>query len=498
MFFLSIIITGCAGKEGSKGLITVSPASTVVTMENSAQFSVSPEGTSVTWSIKDVSGKTVGTVNSDGLYKAPSDPVNSPEKVTIVATDSSGSKGSATAFLTTFNGNKWVSTNNVAGKGSADTYSSGQKGIAVFKDLSEQVNIYIVWAGADDSLGVSHIWFSKSTDNGANFSTPVRVAGALAGKQISPSIAVDNSGKAYIVWEDYSEGDADILMSTYDGNNFGAIKKINTDIGGSLDYDSTPSIVVSNSSDICIVWEHREASSDNYPDIYFARSTDFSAPVVVTYNSGRRPSIAVDSAGIAYVVWEDLTGFPDPRFQTHIMMSRVDINNIIHPNTEPLNSLIGTNYHARFPSVTVAPDGKKVYVVWQRAEIKSPGFENETISSYDIDLAVDNVDTGNVTNYPSIPHSDYPGHFGGFAYPSLASDDNNIYIVWDDQRNGDTSDIYFSKSSDNGKTFSTDRIVNDETGTWHKKPSIAVSGGKAYVTWTDFRNTSGDVFFARE
>jgi hypothetical protein len=98
---------------------------------------------------------------------------------------------------------------------------------------------------------------------------------------------------------------------------------------------------------------------------------------------------------------------------------------------------------------------------------------------------------------------------GGSAYPTIAADDSYIYVAWDDQRNG-SKDIYFAKRSD-GANFTTNRIVNDDAGdestevTWHEKPSIAVSDGKAYVTWTDYRNTQisttaapNDVFFAVE
>lgn len=508
-FIFTMFITGCTGKEGSKGLITVSPASTVVTLDSSVPFSIAPAGTAVTWSVNEVAGKTVGTVDSNGLYKAPSDPSSSPERVVVKATVSSDSAATATVFLTTFNSNKRISTNYTEGAGRADTYSSGQRGIAVFKDENGIVNIYMVWA--DNSTGISQIWFSKSSDNGTTFSQPVGVAESVHGKQISPSIAVDNSGKAYVVWEDYRGVDADIFMSTYDGENFDPIpKKINTDIAGLLDYDATPSIAVSDSGDVCIVWEYRHPATNHYPDINFARSTDqgqtfLQAKVAV---DGRRPSIAVDSAGIAYVVWEDLTKF-QLQSPTHIMMRTVGTNNTLPGPPKQLDSVTEPKAQARFPSVSVTPDGKKVYVVWQRAVINSPGFENEAITSYDIDLAVIDVPNDSISQIASIPDSNNAGYFGGYAYPSIASDGNSVYIVWDDQRNG-TKDIYFSRSPQSSitgdvATFTTNRIVNDELGTWHEKPSIAVSDGKAYVMWTDYRNTSlvttvspSDVFFARE
>ncbi|MDD5435719.1 MAG: hypothetical protein PH343_09855, partial [Nitrospira sp.] len=149
IFVLFILTSGCTGKEGAKGLITVSPQSTVVKMGSTAQFSVSPSGTSVTWSIKNDSEPLLGVIDSSGSYTAPSDSSTAPEKVVLTATDSSGATGSATAFLTTFNMNKRLTENYAEGQYKADTYSSGQKSIAVFGS-GGVVNIYTVWA--DNSI----------------------------------------------------------------------------------------------------------------------------------------------------------------------------------------------------------------------------------------------------------------------------------------------------------------------------------------------------------
>lgn len=494
--FALLILTACTTKEAAQDLITVSPESAVVKMNTTAQFSVSPVGTNVLWSIKGDSEEQLGVIDSSGSYKAPSDPATAPEKLVISATDSSGTSGSASVFLTTFNSNKRLTMNYAKGQYTPDTYSSGQKGIAVFKDkdTDENTNIYTVWA--DNSLGDSQIWFSRSSDNGAKFSQPETVAELLSAKQVSPSISADSNGNAYIVWEDYREGDADILFRKFDGSSFSLIKEINTDI---LDYDSSPSIAVNDFGVVFIVWEHRDDSNDDYPDIYFSKSTDngenFSTQYRISVN-GRRPSIAIDDSGVAYVVWEELAGFLlGPA--THIMMSKIVDTTASEP--VQVDSLTSDTSHARYPSVAVTPDGKKVYVVWQRAEIKSPAFEKEVTLSYDIDLAVKDIQSDIITQLPSIPDSNNAGYVGGYAYPSIASDNKNVYIVWDDQRNGNfTKDIYFTKSSD-GVNFKTNRIVNDDdTGLWHEKPSVAVFDGKGYVIWTDFRNTSGDVFFAKE
>jgi hypothetical protein len=168
-----------------------------------------------------------------------------------------------------------------------------------------------------------------------------------------------------------------------------------------------------------------------------------------------------------------------------------------------VSSSQSSNYHARFPSVSIGPGGR-VYVVWQRALILNPGFDGEIISTYNFDLAKVNQYTliADIRT-PYFPDNPNVGVFGGKAYPSIVGDTGYIYIVWDDQRNN-SKDIYYAKSN-NGINFSQERIVNDSIGTWHEKPGIAVVDGTAYVIWTDHRNTStvttispNDVFFSKE
>ena len=312
-----------------------------------------------------------------------------------------------------------------------------------------------------------------------------------------------------MVWEDYREGDADIRIKKYDGSDFGTTHKVNSGLDGITDYNTTPSIAIDSLGHIYVVWEFKEHVDDNSPWIYFAKSTNqgqiFSTPTRIAQNYiGRRPAIAIDSFSDAYVVWEDLTFFPSS--PTNIKISKIEDDT--HGTPQTISSYQSSNYHARFPSVAIGPGGR-VYVVWQRALILNPGFDGEIISTYNFDLAKVNQTTliADIRT-PSFPDNQNVGVFGGKAYPSIAGDTDYIYIAWDDQRNN-SKDIYFAKSND-GINFSQERIVNDSTGTWHEKPSIAVSDekpyvGKPYVIWTDHRNTStvttispNDVYFSKE
>jgi len=513
---LLLMLSGCAVTGEEESLITVSPGSAVVTLGDTKEFSVTPAGTAVTWSVDDILGGNEGTIDADGKYTAPSDDDTAPEKVVVRAADTSGSTASAIAFLTTFDTNKRLTTHYTAGTSRANTYSSGQKNIAVFKEtVTGDINVYAVWS--DNSSGSYKVYFTMSGNGGDSFDTPVPVDDTSLGEQFSPAIAVDDNGDVFIVWEDRGQGDADIFFRKYDSDaGFDTKKQINADTTGIFDYDTTPSIA-NSSGQIYITWEHRNYVIDDYPDIYFAWSSNLgdTFPIKSSLSvSGRRPVVAMDPAGIAYVAWEYLGELvPFPSVPTHIRLIKISGGT---PGAA-LDLEVTQGYNARFPAIAVDPvcntsSGDpicEVYVVWQRALITDPMFVSEVINSYDIDLAIVNGGTlALISTTLSVTDSGSSGFFGGAAYPAITADDSNIYLVWDDWRNG-VKDIYFAKSSD-GTDFTTNRIVNDDTDnssgvTWHEKPGVAVAEGKAYVIWTDYRNTQlsttaspNDVFFAVE
>ncbi len=104
---------------------------------------------------------------------------------------------------------------------------------------------------------------------------------------------------------------------------------------------------------------------------------------------------------------------------------------------------------------------------------------------------------------------------GNYPCPHLSIDTavtGNLYMVWNalgvTQDEGHGTDIYFSRSTDNGKTWSPAQVVNNDSngvnGTYtdHFYPSIAVNGkGEIAVTWYDRRedpaNQVGRYYLAR-
>ena len=98
-------------------------------------------------------------------------------------------------------------------------------------------------------------------------------------------------------------------------------------------------------------------------------------------------------------------------------------------------------------------------------------------SSYDID-------TTNLSN--NIGHSELP---------QLMSYGNNVYVVWIDDTSGKRN-IYFKRSTDNGCTFGPTIELGNQNG-GSIDPKMAVSGNNVYVLWEHTPGNNGGIFFTR-
>ncbi len=79
--------------------------------------------------------------------------------------------------------------------------------------------------------------------------------------------------------------------------------------------------------------------------------------------------------------------------------------------------------------------------------------------------------------------------------PQIAVSGSSVYVVWVDYAFGDY-DIFFTRSSDNGATFSDPVNVETTTGLTDL-PHVAVSGNNVYVLWYDYTLAEGLSMFLR-
>ncbi|MBI3811421.1 MAG: exo-alpha-sialidase [Nitrospirae bacterium] len=133
---------------------------------------------------------------------------------------------------------------------------------------------------------------------------------------------------------------------------------------------------------------------------------------------------------------------------------------------------------------SVAVHGGDVYAVWY------------DVRNGDSDAFFAKSADGGMTFGPNVRVNDDTGKARQYK-PSLGLDAaGGIYIIWRDDRRGH-ADIFFARSGDGGKTFSKNRLLNDDTGwAYQGNPAIGVSPeGNVYAAWSDDRNGQGDIYF---
>lgn len=114
------------------------------------------------------------------------------------------------------------------------------------------------------------------------------------------------------------------------------------------------------------------------------------------------------------------------------------------------------------------------------------------------------VQTTKAVNPVSLIPSPLPGgSFRTFTIPQIAADQNGVYMVWDDFRTSTNANVFFTRSTDSGTTWSPPMMINDVTAGQHFFPTIALSGGVINIAWYDSRLNTGttmttlDVYYAR-
>jgi hypothetical protein len=81
---------------------------------------------------------------------------------------------------------------------------------------------------------------------------------------------------------------------------------------------------------------------------------------------------------------------------------------------------------------------------------------------------------------------------GTSELPQVTAEGNNVYVVWQDNSNGNY-DVYFAYSQDNGKNFESVRNLSKNNGT-SELPQVTAEGNNVYVVWQDNSNGNYDVY----
>ena len=396
-------------------------------------------------------------------------------------------------------------------------------------------DIDVVWG--DDSCQETfpysctwHLFFSRSVDGGATFSAPMDIAHRAAGQALyAPQIAVDRKGNINVVWEDTAAGGWEIFYSrSVDGGaTFSSPKVISNDAGDAVD----PQLDVDRQDNISVVWQTQDQVSFNW-NVWFTRSLDrgvtFAAPNALcdTTETCTWPKVAVEPAGSVNVVWAQA---PCADCASDVFFSRA--GDIGAGLSTPQNLSNSVEPLVTTPELVVDSRGN-IHVVWSKGYYSSgpvnvflsrsrdhgTTFVSRSLTAsqgraYFPELGVDAAGNINVfwvddilggiffsrsvdggKNY-SAPKkvAPLPGSYSA-VYPYIAVESQgSLNLVWED---GATGSIRFTRSTDGGSVFSSPEDLAHSSAAFFPQ-IVADASGNLNVLWFDQVNDSLDILFDR-
>ncbi len=347
------------------------------------------------------------------------------------------------------------------------------------------------------SGGVSGRFFSPfGTLNYTRYRGGTRVASTVVVRDpsmnlLNQSIAVDDSGKITIAWRQVNPntGVFNIFMSrSADG---GATFSEPFNITGSTDRRVsilTPVLAVSKSGAICIAYVQFDPTS-GFQDVLFTQSTDggatFSQKVNVSNSPVRFPSgfanspvMAVDSSGAVAIAFFQATGSRPPdiyfsrstdgaRFSTPVSVARASAPSATPPSVSSPSLAIDRSSH--------------ILVAYVRTD--------RTVNEQDVYFSRSTDEGGTFSEPINASRTSLRGILS--FVPAVAADSvGNIGIAWGVLGLGPLfpggRDVYFTKSTDGGQTFSPAINVSNNLGQQVTFP-LVVTGedGQLAVVWED-------------
>lgn len=350
-------------------------------------------------------------------------------------------------------------------------------------------NWVAVWASTDDLGGTigteGDLRAATSTDDGATWSAPVVLNSYAVGDPYSdwtPDIATDADGNWIAVWranEDVggligNEGDILYAVSTDTGANWTAAAPLNTNAATDFGGDFDPRIT-HGSGKWTVVWTSYDdlgGTIGSDEDMLVASSTDdgatWSAVAPIASNAATDelddfwPAIATDAAGNWVVAWYSDETLGSTIGQDYdILTVRSSDNASTWSAVGPLNNNATTDAEVdRDPAIAAGSDGRWV-AVWESRDTLGG-----TIGD-DLDILVSTSSDDGVT-------WSAPAALNSFAAIDDESDQDpavvavgpgNWIVAWESNQDlggttGNDGDLMFSRSTDNGVTWSAATPLN--------------------------------------
>lgn len=334
-------------------------------------------------------------------------------------------------------------------------------------------NLYITWTRYGSS---QNIQLTKSTNNGVNWTPPVKVSGSSLVQGSCP--AIGPGGEVYVVWIDYMTSDFIVYFnkSTDGGSSFEAERVLTQGIKPNIDITSNGFTMPSMAADISggprngNIYITFSDGRNGDADVFFMKSSNggdnWSTPVRVNDDSlgnGKLqcwPWIAVNEYGeIAIVFYDSRNGNSNSIVSAWLARSTNGGQSFVNEALSSVSFQVGwPNPQVRFGDyINVDYRGGRIVPVW--TDLREGGVDMEiyTASVY-VPIGVGNISSGTPKDY--ILHQNYPNPFNSkskikFEIPKSSDvrllvfdiTGKEIAAIVDEPLNSGTYDVTFDGNS---------------------------------------------------
>lgn len=282
---------------------------------------------------------------------------------------------------------------------------------------------------------------------------------SFSGSQLSPAIAADGAGGAFVVWEDLRNGNSDVFLQKIDELGQTALTPGGIPVIATTGNQKAPFVMQDGVGGAYVAWEDYPASGASR--IFLQRitaagavSTGWPAEGVQLFDQSTasllRPRLATDGAGGVYVMAQ--------RSTTSIILQLIAPDGTLRPGWSRSGRLVRSGTIAR--PVVVADGAGNVFISWLEQRV----IENSTfISAY-------------LTRYNSGSTETLFQTLEGGSYPSLISDTAAGAIMV----TGNSNSLHLSRVSTSSSWATT-------LGTTVGGPSSSLApdgSGGAFTVWT--------------
>jgi len=200
-------------------------------------------------------------------------------------------------------GKSWIEWKNIAYVDGYFNEKYWQEHPSIF--VGDNDELYVVWEGKDTQNNHQQIKFSKSINNGQDWTQWINIDASSNNTQSRPSIVQESNRKLHVLMYSSLGEQAQQIWHSYssdDGENWSVWQNISNS-----SFDSRHiSISVDKENNLYTTWRTKP-NNDKPAQIYFSvlKNNKWSSPVIVAASPNNQffPSITIDKNNVPYIAW---------------------------------------------------------------------------------------------------------------------------------------------------------------------------------------------------